>query len=729
MKKYKFFLSFAVILVLTALPCLAITIDHSTYRIAISNDGNAHDKDDIIAAPMAMAMIAESCEHDKYVHHDYSCHIWDDDGDQPASMRNAVEGALDRWDMPDRAYEARVPSQLTAAIANFAAEGNASSSSDRLYYACGGPMEVPYQCISAVSSSKQQYVTAISHSTWNENHSHDGSHVWDDIQDDLGCQTIEISDQNVELNPPESEFYWLRDMGGKYTWLYNLNEKTNWDCSDSGMVAYILTGRGDQGVDPADLEDLFKDSQYDNCGSTCGPFDAFSTIEAEDYCSQSGIQTQACSEGGENVAYINDNDWCAYYDVDFGSTGANSFDARVASNTGGGNIEIHLDSTTGSLVGTCVVTGTGGWQNWVTETCSVSGASGVHDLYLVFTGGTGSLFNVNWFKFSEDIGPCVLPWTDTDFTINNETVNYSSGSINISCVSSVDISMDLEGVGSMEDADYLNVYYTVDGGSAIPISLNVNAFALKTVSATGITGNSVTILIDGATSVATETYYVSNMSVSESGENPNIRGEWTFDVVDSTTVYDSSAYGHDGTRSGGTIVTGNTGDAMYFDGVDDSVTLPAAAFSTISDEVTVALWVNGDAIQPVQDVLFRAVDASGNRVLNIHLPWSNSRVYWDAGNSGSSYDRIYATASASQFEGQWNHWVFVKDATSGDMTIYLNGAEFHSGTGKTMTMSGITSVTLGSSPTGENYTGSIDEVILYDTALSASEVSDLYNSY
>jgi hypothetical protein len=290
--------------------------------------------------------------------------------------------------------------------------------------------------------------------------------------------------------------------------------------------------------------------------------------------------------------------------------------------------------------------------------------------------------------------------------------------------------MDLEGVGSMEDDDYLNVYYSVDGGSAIAISLNVNAFGLKTVTASGISGGSVEILIDGETSVATEIYYVSNMSVSEGGGNPNIRGEWTFDIVDSTTVYDSTAYGHDGMRSGGTIVTGNTGDAMYFDGVNDSVTLPAAAFSTISDEVTVALWVNGDTIQPVQDVIFRAVDASGYRVLNIHLPWDNSRVYWDAGNSGtSSYDRIYATASASQFEGQWNHWVFVKDAGTGVMTIYVNGTEFQSGTGKTRTMSGITSVTLGSSPTGDNYTGSIDEVILYDVALSASEVSDLYNSY
>jgi len=69
--------------------------------------------------------------------------------------------------------------------------------------------------------------------------------------------------------------------------------------------------------------------------------------------------------------------------VNFG-TGAASFEARVASATNGGNIEIRLDSPTGKLVGTCTVTGTGGWQTWTTKSCPVSGAEGVHDLYFVF---------------------------------------------------------------------------------------------------------------------------------------------------------------------------------------------------------------------------------------------------------------------------------------------------------------------------------------------------------
>src|SRR5204863_8663868 len=67
---------------------------------------------------------------------------------------------------------------------------------------------------------------------------------------------------------------------------------------------------------------------------------------------------------------------------------------------GGGRIEVRLDSTSGAVVGTCTVPATRGWQTWTTVTCAVSGASGTHDLYLRFTGGSGSLFNVNWWQFA-----------------------------------------------------------------------------------------------------------------------------------------------------------------------------------------------------------------------------------------------------------------------------------------------------------------------------------------
>src|SRR5690606_34475404 len=54
----------------------------------------------------------------------------------------------------------------------------------------------------------------------------------------------------------------------------------------------------------------------------------------------------------------------------------------------------------GTLIGNCDVPGTGGAQTWSTVTCAITGAAGVHDLYLRFTGGDGALFNLNWWQFT-----------------------------------------------------------------------------------------------------------------------------------------------------------------------------------------------------------------------------------------------------------------------------------------------------------------------------------------
>jgi len=131
-----------------------------------------------------------------------------------------------------------------------------------------------------------------------------------------------------------------------------------------------------------------------------GNLNPFVKTEAETICWESGVETEKCSEGGVDVCNIENGDWIKVKGVDFGSN-TTSFEARVASTNNSGNIEIRLDSSTGKLVGTCAVSNTGGLQTWVTKSCNISGATGVHDLYLKFTGGSGSFFNFNWWKFYE----------------------------------------------------------------------------------------------------------------------------------------------------------------------------------------------------------------------------------------------------------------------------------------------------------------------------------------
>ncbi|CAM9915195.1 unnamed protein product, partial [Chrysoparadoxa australica] len=152
------------------------------------------------------------------------------------------------------------------------------------------------------------------------------------------------------------------------------------------------------------------------------------------------------------------------------------------------------------------------------------------------------------------------------------------------------------------------------------------------------------------------------------------------------------------------------------------------AMSSISNEITIAVWVNGNAdVLPSNTYLMEAVDANNDRQVNMHLPWSNSRVYWDCGNDGTGYDRIDKLATTNEFEGEWNHWAFVKNATTGSMKIYLNGALWHSGTGKTKPID-IEQFTIGHSATGTGiYNGKIDELTIWDAELDQTTIQDWMN--
>ncbi|MGG4146316.1 carbohydrate-binding protein [Paenibacillus algorifonticola] len=133
----------------------------------------------------------------------------------------------------------------------------------------------------------------------------------------------------------------------------------------------------------------------------------YNRVEAETIGWNGRILTEKSSAAGgpvnnQNVTSINNGDWIAVGNADFGVSGATTFKANVAS-TVGGNIEVRLDSVTGPLVGTLNVPSTGGAQNWSLIETTVSGATGVHNVFFVFTGnGTGHLFNFDYWQFTQN---------------------------------------------------------------------------------------------------------------------------------------------------------------------------------------------------------------------------------------------------------------------------------------------------------------------------------------
>jgi arabinoxylan arabinofuranohydrolase len=137
------------------------------------------------------------------------------------------------------------------------------------------------------------------------------------------------------------------------------------------------------------------------------PLNAFSQLEAATLNSTDipeGEHAVAVDQSKSGIVYLGPvmhGAWVKYAGVDFGK-GANRFEVNAASATGGGNIDIHIDAMSGPLLAICTVRYTGGWQRWSKQSCVMKDISGIHDLYLVFSGaGNSGLFNFDSFRFSK----------------------------------------------------------------------------------------------------------------------------------------------------------------------------------------------------------------------------------------------------------------------------------------------------------------------------------------
>ena len=190
---------------------------------------------------------------------------------------------------------------------------------------------------------------------------------------------------------------------------------------------------------------------------------------------------------------------------------------------------------------------------------------------------------------------------------------------------------------------------------------------------------------------------------------PGLVGWWSFDEGAGIVAGDGSGNGNHGEIVNATWTEGQLGSALDFDGTA-YVEIPPVAWHGIDQQATLAFWVYGDpAAQPQANFIVAAfTDPPNNqsRAFSAHIPWSNSNVYFDTGGTtAGGYDRIQNAATPDIFAGSWQHWALVKDAGTGDQSIYLNGALWFSGTGLTRAIGGadVTGFTVGSKASHENF--------------------------
>ncbi len=160
--------------------------------------------------------------------------------------------------------------------------------------------------------------------------------------------------------------------------------------------------------------------------------------------------------------------------------------------------------------------------------------------------------------------------------------------------------------------------------------------------------------------------------------------------------------------------------AISFDGTNHAMN--QLSDFDLGNEFTIEFWSKGTGSAGTNTSVLEAYDTLNNRVINIHFPWSDNNIYFDAGK-GSGYDRISKLATVAEIDNNWNHWAFVKNAATGTMQIYKNGALWHSGTGKTLAIDKIHRLVLGSAMNDQYFwKGKLDEFRLFNAALPPSTI-------
>jgi len=193
----------------------------------------------------------------------------------------------------------------------------------------------------------------------------------------------------------------------------------------------------------------------------------------------------------------------------------------------------------------------------------------------------------------------------------------------------------------------------------------------------------------------------------------NLVGYWKLDdVVDSGTVADSSGSGNTGTVEGGITlgVTGKLNTSANFDGTTGYITTPDSA--TMSD-LSFTAWINGTAF------------TSGNH--NMIICGTGQNTYISVYN-GALFGKINATNHFGVTllkTDMWYHVAMAFNHTSQTITLYVNGAQDLSETDTNSLIA--QTYDIGADGSSLFFDGSIDDVAIWNTALTATEVQTIYS--
>ena len=190
-----------------------------------------------------------------------------------------------------------------------------------------------------------------------------------------------------------------------------------------------------------------------------------------------------------------------------------------------------------------------------------------------------------------------------------------------------------------------------------------------------------------------------------------------FDAGSGTTAADQSGNGNTGTIANATWATiGKFGKALSFNGTNAAVTVPDSSSLDLTTGMTLEAWVNPNPGGDFRTLVVK--ERPGDLVYGLYSSSDTNRPQSQV-TIGGTVRLLNGTATIPT--GAWTHLAATYDGTT--QRLYVNGTQV-----STLAVSGAITTSNnplkigGNSIWAEWFTGLIDEVRVYNRALSAAEI-------
>lgn len=194
---------------------------------------------------------------------------------------------------------------------------------------------------------------------------------------------------------------------------------------------------------------------------------------------------------------------------------------------------------------------------------------------------------------------------------------------------------------------------------------------------------------------------------------------WKLDDAVGKTAIDSEG-GHDASLLNDPLwTTGTIDGALAFDGSNDFLNVVHSDTLSLSS-FSISAWIRPTELADWQIILHKGTSAN---VSNYYLGTYDSMLIMGY-FSGTWVE--FADIDAGLAPATWYHVVGTYDDTTRRGKLYLNGVEVHSSVASQSPTPNGESIWIGRTGLGEYWPGDLDDIWLYDRAVDASEVANLY---